>query len=72
MTARATPYEAATALVLEARRRDLSYGQLVAAADWWEQDKIIAAYMKEKRARGRARGPGKNAANGDQKMLEGE
>lgn len=61
----ATPCEAATALALEARRRNLSYGQLVAATDWWEQNEIIAAYMKEKRARGRVRGAGKDAANGE-------
>ena len=54
-----TPYEAATALELEARRQKLSYGRLVANTDPWRQDEIIAAYMKRKRVRrrgGRSKG----------------
>ena len=51
----ATAYEAATALVLEARRRGQSYGQLVSSTDWQEQDEIIAAYMARKQSGGKNR-----------------
>lgn len=58
-------YIAATALALEARRQTLSYGRLVANTDWWEQEEIVIAYMKKKRARSRCRGraAGKGAVN---------
>lgn len=57
-----TPYEAATALELEARRQKLSYGRLVANTDPWRQDEIIAAYMKRKRAHRRGRSNGQTCA----------
>lgn len=50
-----TTYEAATALVLEARRRGQSYGQLVSSTDWQEQGEIIAAYMARKQSGGKKR-----------------
>lgn len=41
-------YTAATALTLEARRQGKSYGQLVANADIWEQERIIQDYCSQK------------------------
>lgn len=60
----ATPYEAATALELEARRQNISYGRLVANTDPWRQDEIIDAYMEKKSGRPRRRGrpPGQTCA----------
>ena len=58
-----TPYEAAAALELEARRRKLSYGRLVANTEPWQQDEIIEAYMKRKRARRRGRSKGHTCAD---------
>lgn len=39
---------ALTALVLEARRRGLSYGQLAALTNRSEQEKIIRAYERKR------------------------
>lgn len=44
----ATPNEELTALALEARRRGLSYGQLVGNTTLWEQQEIIRDYCEEK------------------------
>lgn len=51
----ATPNEELTALALEARRRGLSYGQLVGNTTLWEQQEIIRDYCEEK-AKNRIRG----------------
>ena len=47
----ATEYEAGTALVLEAKRRKISYGNLVAQTDRWEREEIIREYVETKRKR---------------------
>ena len=46
---------AMTALVLEARRRSLSYGHLVALTSRSEQEKIIRAYERKRIDRKRRR-----------------
>lgn len=51
----ATPNEELTALALEARRRSLSYGQLVGNTTLWEQQEIIRNYC-EKKSKNRAKG----------------
>ena len=42
----ATPNEELTALALEARRRGVSYGQLVGNTALWEQQEIIRDYCE--------------------------
>ena len=42
----AYPTDELTALRLEGLRRGLSYGQLVAATDLWEQQQIIRDYCE--------------------------
>lgn len=42
------------ALCAEARRRGVSYGQLVGQTDWCEQERIIKRYIETKRAAERA------------------
>ena len=44
----ATPNEELTALALEARRRGVSYGQLVGNTTLWEQQESIRDYCEEK------------------------
>ena len=48
-----TEHEALTALAVEARRRGISYGNLVASTTKGQQEKIIRAYCEEKRKKGR-------------------
>lgn len=48
----ATPTEELSALALEARRRGISYGHLVANTTLYEQQEIIRGYC-EKKARNR-------------------
>ena len=47
----ATDGEALDALVVEARRRKVSYGELVAGTTAWERDQIIRHYWAVKRRR---------------------
>ena len=49
----ASPPDELTALVLEAHRRGVSYGQLVASTTEWERTEIIRDYCALKRRRGR-------------------
>ena len=44
----ATDGEALDALVVEARRRKVSYGELVAGTTAWERDQIIRDYCAAK------------------------
>lgn len=52
----ATESEALTALAVEARRRGVSYGHLVADTTEWERDQIIRDYCAEKRKKARRSG----------------
>ena len=54
----ATEYEALSALAAEARKRDISYGYLVANTNGCEREEIIRAYCAEKRKKVRKRGNG--------------
>lgn len=49
------PGEALTALRLEAQRRKVSYGQLVALTSRSEQEKIIKKYRQQKENQARRR-----------------
>ena len=51
----ATESEALTALAAEAKRRGVSYGNLIASTSGWEQDEIIRDYCAEKRRNRRNR-----------------
>lgn len=48
--------EALDALAAEARRRKISYGELVAATTAWERDQIIRDYCAVKRRRRKRNG----------------
>ena len=52
----ATESEALTALAAEAKRRGISYGNLVANTTEHERTKIIQDYCTEKRRKGRRSG----------------
>lgn len=52
----ATESEALNALVREAKRRNTSYGLLVANTTEWERKEIIRDYCVEKRKKGRRSG----------------
>lgn len=45
----ATENEALTALAIEAHRRGINYGNLVAATSGYEREEIVRAYCAEKR-----------------------
>ena len=47
--------EALTALAAEAKKRGISYGNLIASTSGWEQDEIIRDYCAEKRRNRRNR-----------------
>ena len=49
---------ALAALAAEAKRRDMSYGQLVSATEFWEREKIVREFQKEKK-KGKRREPEK-------------
>lgn len=49
----ATASEELTALLLEARRQGLSYGQLVANTNHWDLREVIRAYCAEKKRKSR-------------------
>lgn len=51
----ATESEALTALAVEAKKRGISYGSLIASTSGWEQDEIIRDYCAEKRRNRRNR-----------------
>lgn len=53
----ATPTEELSTLALEARRRGISYGRLVANATSYEQQEIIRDYCEEKARNRRRKGP---------------
>lgn len=53
----ATPAEELSALALEARRRGISYGHLVANTTTYEQQEIIRDYCEEKTRNRRRKGP---------------
>ena len=48
----AAPTDELTALALEARKRKISYGQLVSTTTGYEQQQIIRQYCIEQRKRG--------------------
>ena len=50
----ATPTDELTALALEARKRKISYGQLVSTTTVYEQQQIIRQYCIEQRKKGTA------------------
>lgn len=52
----ATESEALTALAMEANRRQISYGHLVANTSGWEREEIVRAYCAQKRKKGRKKG----------------
>ena len=54
----ATEYEALSALALEARKRNISYGYLAANTSAYEREEIVRAYCAEKRKKARKRGNG--------------
>ena len=56
----ATPTEELSALALEARRRGISYGRLVANTTPYEQQEIIRDYCEEKARNRRRKGPGRS------------
>ena len=56
----ATPTDELTALALEARKRKISYGQLVSTTTGYEQQQIIRQYCIERGKKGTA--PEKKAA----------
>lgn len=51
----ATEAEALTALSMEARKRGVSYGRLVAATTMWEREEIIRDFCAERRRARRQR-----------------
>ena len=53
----ATPTEELSALALEARRRGISYGHLVANTTFYEQQEIILGYCEEKARNRRRKSP---------------
>ena len=53
----ATPTEELSALALEARRRGISYGHLVANTTPYEQQEIIRDYCEEKARNRRRKSP---------------
>ena len=53
----ATPTDELTALALEARRRGISYGHLVANTTPYEQQEIIRDYCEEKARNRRRKSP---------------
>jgi hypothetical protein len=53
----ATPTEELSALALEARRRGISYGRLVANTTPYEQQEIIRDYCEEKARNRRRKSP---------------
>ena len=53
----ATPTEELSALALEARRRGISYGHLVANTTPYEQQEIIRNYCEEKARNRRRKSP---------------
>lgn len=53
----ATPTEELSALALEARRRGISYGHLVADTTPYEQQEIIRDYCEEKARNRRRKSP---------------
>lgn len=65
-------YEAATALTLEARRWGISYGNLVAATDDWQQWEIVSTYCCQKRGKPRRRGRPADKTCGDCALWEPE
>ena len=56
----ATPTEELSALALEARRRGISYGRLIANTTSHEQQEIIRDYCEEKARNRRRKGPGRS------------
>ena len=52
-----TPADELSALALEARRRGISYGHLVANTTPYEQQEIIRDYCEEKARNRRRKGP---------------
>lgn len=50
---------ALAALAAEAKRRDMSYGQLVSVTEFWEREKIIREYQEAKK-KGKRRTPEKD------------
>lgn len=49
----ATEAEALAALVREAKKRGISYGQLVATTTEWDRNAMVKEYCMEKRKKGR-------------------